>query len=120
MSDKIHWSLRSSATFGISVGTVSVLLIIGLVDANAGTMCKCERHKAEAEANGTCSRTEDSRYCTLAFSATPKAYRKVFRNFLSEVKKEVKKRTKQDMSISTNVDETLMFAFSYPSRKVEC
>ena len=34
------------------------------------TRCPCRHHPAEAEAEGTCSRTEEPKWCTLAFSAT--------------------------------------------------
>ena len=32
------------------------------------TPCKCQQHPAEAQATGTCSRSEDQSYCTLEFT----------------------------------------------------
>ena len=93
---------------------VFAICILVATDANAGTRCNCRYHSAEAEADGTCSRTEDSSYCTLAFSATPLAYRDVFVKSLVDVTNIVSQRIEQEIPISTNVDETLGFAFETP------
>ena len=53
--------------------------------AEAGTKCKCETHLAEAEATGTCSRTEDKNYCTLVFTTTPQTEYQVFVNRLRKL-----------------------------------
>ena len=90
----------------LSLGFV-LLLILPFDFAQAGTSCKCRRHNAEAEATGTCSRTEDSKYCTLKFSATPPGYREVFVEFIDQVNDEIGPQ----VPISTDVNETLNFAF---------
>ncbi len=49
------------------------------------TSCSCKNHNANSEADGTCSRTEDDKLCTMRFSATtPEEYR-VFRRTLSDL-----------------------------------
>jgi hypothetical protein len=49
-----------------------VLSALLLLSSSAfGTKCKCKQHPADAEASGTCSRTEDEKLCTLTFTATP-------------------------------------------------
>jgi hypothetical protein len=57
--------------YGNLILVCMITIIMASLHAQAGTKCKCERHSADAEANGTCSRTEDTAYCTLAFTATP-------------------------------------------------
>jgi hypothetical protein len=72
--------------------------------ANA-TECKCRQHKSEAEAGGTCSRTEDAQYCTLRFSSTTEAEYKAFTDALAKIGMEVMPR------------EALQFAFERPSKE---
>ena len=84
-----------------------LLLTMPLHTTRAGTLCKCRNHSAEAEANGTCSRTEDKKYCTLKFSATPPSYRDVFVEFIEEIN-----TIGLQVTISTDVVEALRFAFT--------
>jgi hypothetical protein len=49
--------------------TLSLLCLLGA--AAYATKCRCKQHAADAEADGTCSRTEDEKLCTLTFTATP-------------------------------------------------
>src|SRR5215469_15284067 len=62
-----------------------MLLFLWLSCTSAfATKCQCKQHPADAEANGTCSRTEDEKRCTLTFTATsPEEYQE----FLSRLKK---------------------------------
>ena len=102
-----------SITTGLLLGTLFLLFTLMVSVAEAGTSCKCKRHKAEAEASGTCSRTEDSNYCTLKFSATPPEHRQAFIEFLQEVENNVG-RGSRDNIISKDVDRSLNFAFATP------
>ena len=111
----LTYLLNSAAVKFLSVVLV-LLLTIPLQLAQAGTSCKCVQHKAEAEARGTCSRTEDSSYCTLKFDATPLLYREAFVKFLDEVQDSIDVR----VPISTDIDAVLDFAFlTLPSQWTE-
>ena len=64
-------------SISLNVVAVCLSLLCGTYPtfAEEGTKCKCISHQAEAEATGTCSRTEDDTYCTLVFTTTqPKEY----------------------------------------------
>lgn len=62
----------------MAIQTPLMFLLLLVVSANVTaqtTQCKCRQHPSEAEASGTCSRTEDPNYCTLKFSTTtPQEY----------------------------------------------
>jgi hypothetical protein len=62
------------------------LSLLCLVSASAfATKCRCKQHAADAEANGTCSRTEDEKLCTLTFTATPPQEYEQFKSRLKEL-----------------------------------
>lgn len=53
------------------VVTAILFLHLGHVYDAQATTCDCKQHSADAEASGTCSRTEDESNCTLSFTSTP-------------------------------------------------
>ena len=70
--------MNSSKSILSGVCLIFLLFSIITQTAEAGTKCKCEKHPAEAEAIGTCSRTEDPNYCTLVYTTTPEEEYKAF------------------------------------------
>lgn len=110
---RFRWNVPFLAAIVSTLVAVPLLSVVSLTEAHAGTKCDCKRHNAEAEASGTCSRTEDDSYCTLKFSATPRAYRRVFADFLQQVESEVRWQTNQDFRIS-DVDAALNFSWRTP------
>jgi hypothetical protein len=70
--------------------------------AENGTKCKCINHPAEAEGVGTCSRTEDDKYCTLVFTTTPQ-----------EEYEDFKKRL-QSIGLKMDPREALQMAYKIP------
>jgi len=77
MSQSMALSLVRSKIDGIVAAPCATMLRLAaalfLCHPAWSTECRCEQHPARAEANGTCSRTEDTKYCDLAFSTTPPA-----------------------------------------------
>jgi hypothetical protein len=61
----------STSIYFVALFIISILFYTHPSFAEDGTKCKCISHPAEAEALGTCSRTEDDKYCTLVFTTTP-------------------------------------------------
>jgi hypothetical protein len=55
----------------VAKALASLLATFMLATSGHATECKCRQHPAEAESDGTCSRTEDPNYCTLRFRTTP-------------------------------------------------
>jgi len=87
-------------------------VIVGLAIVTAGhpstayaTPCACRQHAASAEASGTCSRTEDEKKCTLAFTTTtPEEYTE----FLKRL---------QTLNLKQDPREALRFVFENPPEK---
>ncbi len=80
-----------------------VLLAMLLVPASAyATKCHCRQHKADAEANGTCSRSEDETRCTLTFTTTPP---KEYDEFVARLRK---------LNLTADPREVLRDAFAKP------
>ena len=102
--------MRAGLAVGLTLCLFAACLVMQPATAEAGTQCKCKQHKAEAEADGTCSRTESSSYCTLKFSATPPQYREVFVDFLTQVESELFGQK----VFSKDVVESLGFAYDTP------
>lgn len=70
------------------ISRIAATILLGFFVAQSvtaqTTQCKCRQHPSEAEATGTCSRTEDPSYCTLKFTTTtPEEYRE----FVSRLKR---------------------------------
>lgn len=91
----------------------AMVCVLQFVPVEAGTKCSCDQHKAEAEAAGTCSKTETSSKCSLKFSSTPRIYRQLFVEYLAQFDRIVRERYDR-VRISTDVDASLTFAFTTP------
>jgi hypothetical protein len=80
----------------------SLLSMFLIITAAHSTQCKCRQHNADAEANGTCSRTEDEKRCSLCFTTTtPEEYRR----FVSQL---------QNLGLKTDPREVLSKAAQMP------
>ena len=91
-------------SISLNVVAVCLSLLCGTYPtfAEEGTKCKCISHQAEAEATGTCSRTEDDTYCTLVFTTTqPKEYN----DFVTRL---------QSLGLEIDPREALQIAYKYP------
>jgi hypothetical protein len=85
--------------FGLAIVTV------GHPSTAHATPCACRQHAASAEASGTCSRTEDEKKCTLAFTTTtPEEYAE----FLKRL---------QTLNLKQDPREALRFVFENPPEK---
>ncbi len=69
------------------------------------TTCSCKQHQASAEASGTCSRTEDEKKCTLAFTTTTPAE---YADFVKRLK---------DIKLTADPRETLRIVSGGPPEK---
>ena len=83
--------------------TASILTLVVLFSENSNaTTCECKQHSAEAEAAGTCSRTEDKSSCTLSFTSSPP---EAYSDFVSRLK---------DLGINQDPREALNLTFERP------
>jgi len=73
--------------FGFIGIILIALMVVSHTPTALATSCKCKQFPSEAEAEGTCSRTEDKQSCTMSFtSTTPEEYEKL-KNLLTDLGK---------------------------------
>lgn len=86
---------------------LGLALSILLVSPQAlATTCKCRQHPAQAEASGTCSRTEDKSSCTLTFTATtPEEYARFVRELRSYGLDEIDPHLALDFAMRSRPEE---------------
>ncbi|MEO3428482.1 hypothetical protein AAFN88_06460 [Pelagibius sp. CAU 1746] len=88
---------------GCKILAATLLAISPFFASNAkATTCECKQHPAEAEAAGTCSRTEDKDNCTLSFTSTPP---EAYKDFVSRL---------QGLGIEQDPRQALDQAFKMP------